>query len=151
MDVARDITSPDILKPSSKNPHEGSYITSVTWNKEVAHILASAGNDGLIALYDIKNNKSIFSFKDNSTSVGSRQVEIAWSRHISTQIAVTLDDEKKNELQIWDLRNQKGPIVVIDKGHAKGINSMDWSELDHDLILTAGRDHKIVCWNYKQD
>ena len=28
---------------------------------------------------------------------------------------------------------------------------MDWSELDHDLILTAGRDHKIVCWNYRED
>lgn len=28
---------------------------------------------------------------------------------------------------------------------------MDWSELDHDLILTASRDNKINCWNYKQD
>lgn len=40
---------------------------------------------------------------------------------------------------------------MIDREHTKGISSMDWSELDHDLILTAGRDHKIVCWNYKED
>lgn len=114
-------------------------------------MLASAGSDGLIALYDIKTNKSIFSFRDNTPGNNTRQVEIAWSKRISTQIAVTLDDEKKNELQIWDFRNQKGPIVVIDKGHSKGINSMDWSELDEDLILTASRDNKLCCWNYKQD
>lgn len=51
---------------------------------------------------------------------------ICWSKAISTQIAVTLDDEKRNELQIWDLRNQKGPIGIIDKVHTKGINAMDW-------------------------
>lgn len=62
----------------------------------MAHILASAGSDGLIALWDIKTNKSIFQFKDSGPSTSYRQVEIAWSKHISTQIAVTLDDDKKN-------------------------------------------------------
>lgn len=151
MDVGKDVYSPTIMKPSQKNPHEGSYITSCAWNKEVAHILASAGSDGLIALWDIKSNKSIFNFKDSAANTNYREVSIAWSKHISTQIAVTLDDERKNELQIWDLRNKKGPIIVIDREHSKGINSMDWSELDHDLILTAGRDHRIVCWNYRED
>ena len=74
LDVGRDITAPDILKPSQKNPHEGSYVTSTTWNKEVPHILASAGSDGLIALWDIKTNKSIFSFKDSAPTTSFRQV-----------------------------------------------------------------------------
>lgn len=64
---------------------------------------------------------------------------------------MTLDDENKNELQIWDLRNQKGPIVVIDKGHSRGINAMDWCDSDPELILTSSRDNKIVCWNYMRD
>ena len=96
VDVGKDVLNPDVLQPSQNNPHEGSYISSVSWNKEVAHILASAGSDGLIALWDIKTNKSIFQFKDSAPSHYFRQVEIAWSKHISTQIAVTLDDEKKN-------------------------------------------------------
>jgi hypothetical protein len=50
----------------------------------------------LVALYDIKTNKSIFKIKDNFSNNHSRQVKIAWSKHISTHIAVTLDDEKKN-------------------------------------------------------
>ena len=60
MDVGKDASDPTIMAPSKKNPHEESYITSCAWNKEVAHILASAGSDGLIALWDIKTQKSIF-------------------------------------------------------------------------------------------
>jgi hypothetical protein len=33
MDIAEDISNPSLLKPGNKNPHEGSYITSVKWNK----------------------------------------------------------------------------------------------------------------------
>lgn len=89
--------------------------------------MASASENGLVALWDIKTNASIFQFRDSgASSSGNRDVVICWSKNISTQIAVTLDDEKHNELQIWDLRNQKGPVVVIDKCHSKGINAMDW-------------------------
>lgn len=91
--------------------------------------MASAGDNGLIALWDVKVNKSIFSFNENSNT-SHKNVSIAWSKSVFAQIAVTLDDENKNELQIWDLRNQKGPIVVIDKNHTKGINAMDWSDND---------------------
>ena len=28
---------------------------------------------------------------------------------------------------------------------------MDWSEIEHDLILTASHDHRVICWNYKQE
>lgn len=42
LDMGKDCSNPETLKPGKKNPHENSYVTSVTWNKEVAHILASA-------------------------------------------------------------------------------------------------------------
>ena len=135
-----------------KNPHEGSRVTSVAWNNEVNYIFASAGENGVIALWDIKKNDSIFQFRDSPSSTNAnRNVTVAWSKSIATQIAVALDDEKKNELQIWDLRNDKGPIIVIDKGHTKGINCLDWCETDPDLILTGGRDKQILCWDYNQD
>lgn len=40
---------------------------------------------------------------------------------------------------------------MIDKCHSKGINAMDWCETDPELILTASRDRKVVCWNYSQE
>ncbi len=62
------------------------------------HIFASASSNGLIALWDIKSKSSIFQFKDspNTANTVGRNVVICWSKNISTQIAVTLDDEKKN-------------------------------------------------------
>ena len=105
----------------------------------------------MIALWDVKTNKSIFSFKDNSHSGSNKKVSIAWSKSVFAQIAVTLDDENKNELQIWDLRNQKGPIVVIDKSHTKGINCMDWCDSDPELILASSKDNKVICWNYVRE
>lgn len=42
-------------------------------------------------------------------------------------------------------------MIVIDKCHSKGINAMDWCETDPELILTASRDRKVVCWNYSQE
>ena len=52
----------------------------------------------MIALWDIKKNDSIFQFKDGVASSGNarRNVTVAWSKSIATQIAVALDDEKKN-------------------------------------------------------
>lgn len=126
LNVGKDPTDPQVSKPGKKNPHAKSYVTSVSWNREVPHILASSSENGLVALWDIKTNNSIFQFKDSGVSSGDRNVVICWSKSISTQIAVTLDDEKRNQLQIWDLRNQKGPVVVIDRIHTKGINTMDW-------------------------
>ena len=42
LNVAKDPSEPEIIKPGKKNPHVNSYVTSVSWNREVAHILASA-------------------------------------------------------------------------------------------------------------
>ena len=39
---------------------------------------------------------------------------------------------------------------MIDRGHSKGIKTMDWCETDPELILTGGGDKKTLCWNYTQ-
>lgn len=88
----KDPTNPDLRKPGKKNPHAGSYVTSVSWNREVGHILASASENGLVALWDVKSNNSIFHFGGDTGGSGNRNVVICWSKSISTQIAVTLDD-----------------------------------------------------------
>lgn len=96
LNTGKNPSEPELIKPGKKNPHINSYVTSVSWNREVAHILASASENGLVALWDIKTNNSIFQFKDSAVSSGNRNVVICWSKSISTQIAVTLDDEKRN-------------------------------------------------------
>jgi protein transport protein SEC31 len=71
--VDKDPSEPDLRKPGKKNPHNGSYVTSVSWNREVSHILASASENGLVALWDIKTNNSIFQFRDSGASTSSNR------------------------------------------------------------------------------
>jgi len=144
-----DVADPDVFSPGD-NLHEGSIITSVSWNRQVPHILGSASQNGISVVWDLKNNKSIFNFSDPSrNNIQNRNVSLSWNPEISTQVAVVYDDEKTPELQIWDLRNPKGPVFCSQKGHNKGIHHLDWCITDSSLIITTGRDNKVCVWNVK--
>ena len=55
---------PTKFKPGEPNFHEGHRITSISWNRVVSHILASASEDGKIVVWDLKQSKSIFQFTE---------------------------------------------------------------------------------------
>ena len=147
--LEKNIAEPDVFSPGS-DVHQGSAITSVSWNRKVPHILGSASQNGVSVVWDLKLNQSIFNFSDpSSRGADNRNVCLSWNPEIPTQIAVVYDDAKVPELQIWDLRNPKGPIFCTQKGHTKGIHYLDWSVTDPSLIVTVGRDNKACIWNYK--
>ena len=54
------------FKPGEPNFHEGHRITSISWNRIVPHILASASENGKIVVWDPKMSKSIFQFTEPS-------------------------------------------------------------------------------------
>ncbi|CAD8082703.1 unnamed protein product [Paramecium sonneborni] len=147
-DIIKDIQNPQVFGPGNPNLHEDSSITAVSWNKKILHILASASQNGLTGVWDLRNNKPIFSFQDSS-AISNKKVSLLWNPEIPTQIAVAYDDERAPELQIWDLRNPQGPSIVFSQIHKSGINSLSWCPNDHSLLLTGGRDGQVVCWNYK--
>ena len=146
--LEKNIAEPDVFSPGG-DVHQGSPITSVSWNRKVPHILGSASQNGVSVVWDLKLNQSIFNFSDPSRVANNRNVCLSWNPEIPTQIAVVYDDPKVPELQIWDLRNPKGPIFCTEKGHTKGIHYLDWSITDPSLIVTVGRDNKACIWNYK--
>lgn len=65
-DIQHNIKQPNYFKPGMPNFHEGSRITSISWNRMVPHILASASENGKIVVWDLKVNKSIFNFTEPS-------------------------------------------------------------------------------------
>merc|ERR1719183_2973786 len=66
-DISANIKQPNVFKPGVPNYHEGSRITSISWNRIVPHILASASENGKIVVWDLKVNKSIFNFTEPSS------------------------------------------------------------------------------------
>lgn len=69
-DISANLKTPNVFKPGVPNYHEGSRITSISWNRVVPHILASASENGKIVVWDLKVNKSIFNFTEPSSSSG---------------------------------------------------------------------------------
>lgn len=65
---------------------------------------------------------------------------MAWNPEIPLQFAINFHDENKPELHIWDLRETRGPISVLDKAHTRRVELLAWSSADHTHILTAGAD-----------
>lgn len=70
-DISANIKTPNVFKPGVPNYHEGSRITSISWNRVVPHILASASENGKIVVWDLKVNKSIFNFTEPSSNPGA--------------------------------------------------------------------------------
>ena len=53
-DISQNLKKPSKFKPGEPNFHEGSRITSISWNRVVPHILASASENGKIVVWDLK-------------------------------------------------------------------------------------------------
>ena len=69
-DITHNIKQPNVFKPGMPNYHQGSRITSISWNKSVSHILASASENGKVVVWDLKSNKSIFTFTEPTQTSG---------------------------------------------------------------------------------
>jgi protein transport protein SEC31 len=37
--------------------------------------------------------------------------------------------------------------VQILTGHEKGVLSLSWCKQDADLLLSCGKDNRVLCWN----
>ena len=66
-DISQNVKQPMMYKPGVPNHHQGSRITSISWNRMVPHILASASEDGKIVVWDLKVSQSIFTFSEPSS------------------------------------------------------------------------------------
>lgn len=60
VDISKDLDNPIIIAPGESNLHENSLITSVSWNKKVPHILASASSNGVAVVWNLKTNQVSF-------------------------------------------------------------------------------------------
>jgi len=56
------------FKPGDVNPHSNSNIISVSWNNCIQHILATGSTNGIVTVWDLKNNKPSFTFDSQKIS-----------------------------------------------------------------------------------
>ena len=133
----RSLDEPEVFSPYPLGTDllKGSKVTSICWNKNkgVQHILASACDDGRVSIFDLKTKKSIFSLSDQKEHVRGRNVSIQWNSSIATQLGIAFDDEASG-VQIWDLRNPKSPVKILDRDIVSKVHSLGWQTKDRMLL-----------------
>ncbi|KAF9439350.1 protein transport protein S31 [Entomortierella beljakovae] len=132
-------------------------ITCVAWNNHVQHILATSSTTGYTVVWDLKSKREVLTLSaaasmgsmNNLGQMGASRrgiTAIAWNPDVATQIITATEDDNNPVIQVWDLRYAHAPEKTLS-GHTKGILSLSWCQQDSDLLLSAGKDCRSLCWN----
>jgi len=121
-------------------------VRCVAWNKQVQHILASAFASRCL-VWDLRKNDPIIKVSDSTSRMRCKIV--AWHPDVATQLCLASEDDHTPIIQIWDLRAASSPLKTLE-GHTKGILSLAWCKDDSDLLLSCGKDNRIIVWNPNQ-
>ncbi|NXX20074.1 SC31A protein, partial [Podargus strigoides] len=119
-------------------------ISCIAWNRQVQHILASASPSGRATVWDLRKNEPIIkvSYHNNRMHCSG----LAWHPDVATQMVLASEDDRLPVIQMWDLRFASSPLRVLES-HTRGILAIAWSMADSELLLSCGKDAKILCSN----
>uniref|UniRef100_A0A8C2EII7 SEC31 homolog B, COPII coat complex component n=1 Tax=Cyprinus carpio TaxID=7962 RepID=A0A8C2EII7_CYPCA len=119
-------------------------VSVVAWNSQVQHILASANPSGKAIVWDLRKNEPIIKISDHSNRMHCSGMW--WHPDVATQLVLASEDDRLPVIQMWDLRFATSPLKVLES-HTRGILSISWSQADPELLLSSGKDNRILCWN----
>ncbi|XP_030046480.1 protein transport protein Sec31A isoform X6 [Microcaecilia unicolor] len=119
-------------------------ISCIGWNRQVQHILASASPSGRATVWDLRKNEPILKVSDHSNRMHCSGM--AWHPDVATQLVLASEDDRLPVIQMWDLRFASSPLRVMEN-HTRGILTIAWSMADPELLLSCGKDARILCWN----
>ncbi|CAM9765276.1 unnamed protein product [Heterosigma akashiwo] len=129
--------------PDSNAKHLGE-VTKVAWNSQVAHILATAGQNGSCIVWDLRQKKPWCELKD---TIRGRIADVAWNPDQGLHIVTASGDDNNPVINLWDLRgNYTVPSATL-RGHTQGILSLAWCKKDTSLILSCGKDNRTLMWD----
>lgn len=119
-------------------------ISCLSWNHQVQHILASSTQTGRVVVWDLRKSEPIIKVGDQSAMFHYKS--IAWHPDVATQMLIGNEEDRYPVIQMWDLRFATSPMKVFE-GHSRGVLSLAWCPQDSDLLMSCGKDNRILCWN----
>lgn len=122
-------------------------IQNVSWNKQVQHILASVFSSRCV-IWDLRKNEPIIKLSDSQSRV--RWHAVQWHPDVATQLWLASEEDQAPVVQLWDLRYATAPAKTLQI-HQRGVLGLSWCPKDTDLMISCGKDNKILCWNPNTD
>ncbi|KZT18925.1 hypothetical protein NEOLEDRAFT_1183832 [Neolentinus lepideus HHB14362 ss-1] len=134
-------------------------ITSLAWNNQVPHVLATSSSTGYTVVWDLRGKREVTALAYGGGAgtlaggpqggmMGGRRgmSDVAWQPDNATRLVTSSEDDASPVVMVWDLRNTRAPEKILT-GHEKGVLSLSWCKQDPDLLLSAGKDNRVLCWN----
>lgn len=97
-------------------------------------------------VWDLRAKRPALHFTDPSPN--RKCTSVVWNPDSPINLITTIDDDNNPVVHLWDLKNYLAPMETL-RGHSGGVLSASISPYDHDLLLTSGRDGKVICWDLK--
>ncbi|XP_060523111.1 protein transport protein Sec31A isoform X2 [Cylas formicarius] len=130
------------MTPGAKSqPFED--VLSVAWNKQVQHILASSFASKCV-IWDLRKNEQIIKLTDTVSRI--RWKMVTWHPEVATQLCLASEEDHSPVIQVWDLRFATSPLKTLEN-HQRGVLAVSWCTDDADLLVSCGKDNRIICWN----
>ncbi|KAK0626091.1 hypothetical protein B0T14DRAFT_509130 [Immersiella caudata] len=117
-------------------------IECVAWNRKVSNILATGSAGGFVTVWDLKTKKASLTLNNNRKPVSA----IAWDPNNSTNLLTATSDDNTPVILLWNLRNSQAPEKTL-QGHDQGLLSLSWCQQDPGLLISCGKDNRILVWN----
>lgn len=118
-------------------------VCGVAWNRQVQHILASSFATRCV-IWDLRKNEPIIKLSDSQSRVRWRCVQ--WHPDVATQLWLASEDDQSPVIQLWDLRYATAPSKTLHI-HSRGVLGMTWCPTDSELMMSCGKDNKILSWS----
>lgn len=132
--------------PPNQTKHT-SEISKVAWNTQVAHIVASASNNGSVIVWDLRQKKPWCELREQNRSPVS---DICWNPTEGLHMVTASSDDSNPVIKLWDLRaSTTMPLAVLkgEMGHNQGVLGVDWCPHDPRLLMSTGKDNKTLMWD----
>ncbi|GME96116.1 unnamed protein product [Ambrosiozyma monospora] len=127
-------------RPVSNLSWGADNITTVKFNMTETSVLASAGSDNSLILYDIRTNSPTQKIRTTM-----RNNAICWNPMEAYVFATANED---HNAYLWDMRNMSRSINVF-KDHVSAVMDVDFSPTGQEIV-TGSYDKTIRLYGYRQ-
>lgn len=140
-----DLTNPrQKLEVVTPGPHsKTAAVTSVAWNSQVAHIVATAAGDGTISVWDLNARKLWCEIRAEQVAVS----DVLWNPSQGLHLLTASADDRAPLIKVWDLRNSTSMPLATMPGHTAGLLKMAWCPHDESLLLSTAKDNRTILWD----
>eukprot|EP00633_Aureoumbra_lagunensis_P002734 CAMPEP_0197289396 /NCGR_PEP_ID=MMETSP0890-20130614/6643_1 /TAXON_ID=44058 ORGANISM="Aureoumbra lagunensis, Strain CCMP1510" /NCGR_SAMPLE_ID=MMETSP0890 /ASSEMBLY_ACC=CAM_ASM_000533 /LENGTH=1155 /DNA_ID=CAMNT_0042760781 /DNA_START=116 /DNA_END=3580 /DNA_ORIENTATION=+ len=124
-------------------------VTTVAWNTQVSHILATGAANGMCVVWDLRQKRPWCELRDATRESVS---DVCWNPNEGLHLATCSGNDADGHpvVRLWDLRSSTTMPLGTLSGHTQGILSMSWCPDDPSLLVSCGRDNRTLIWDFYQ-